>query len=297
MGRMGATTAANEGDACLEERRGIIAKIGRRCRVEDAPALDMLRPTGVGHGRKPQLWRGFAHLLDQAQNLRGAAAAVYAGYVYVQLGETAGHVGGRIAQYGHVVAGEGDLRYKGHVGRYAARCANGCLHFAEIAQGLDDDQIDPLYVVGIDQSGNLFGEGLDGLGHADPAQRRHMHPKRTDRARQQHRAEAAGDGAAGHRHGSAIDGAHLLFQPVFGQLKAVGAEAVRLQDVGAGGDVITMNVGDNGRLRDVQGIKTFVDGDTAPMQQRAHSAVQEQWAFGQPLFECLTIHRRPHTPA
>ncbi len=142
------------------------------------------------------------------------------------------HPGGRIAQQGAVVAGEG---HRGHH-RQVADLAGGRDGFAQlvqVAEGLQDQQIRP----GLGQGRDLLGEGLAGLLGLDAAERRQAHPQRADVAGHQHLPEGRHRHPARQLHPGPVDLGDLVLQAVRGQLVAVGAEGVGLDDLRPGLDV------------------------------------------------------------
>ena len=76
-----------------------------------------------------------------------------------------------------------------------------------------------------------------------------------------------------------VDRLHLVAEAEAGQLDAVGAERVGLDDVRAGLHVLGVHLGDQGRLRQVQPVEAAVDEDALGVQQRAHRAVADQHAL------------------
>ena len=120
----GAAAAADQARAGFPEGQGILAKILGRGSIHDAPA-DLLRPPGVGHDREYAFWHGLTHLLEDAQDLMGAARAVDADQISPGSANITGHLGGTVAQQGAVVAGEGHGCDHGQVGSGFAGSLDG----------------------------------------------------------------------------------------------------------------------------------------------------------------------------
>ncbi len=116
---------------------------------------------------------------------------------------------------------------------WRAAC-NGFAQLVQVAEGLEDEQIGAGFSTGPD----LLGEGLAGLLGLDAAKGRQAHAQRADiagdAARRGRRRMTARRASSTPR---AVDLANLVFQAVQGQLEAVGAKGVGLDDLGAGFDV------------------------------------------------------------
>ena len=60
---------------------------------------------------------------------------------------------------------------------------------------------------------------------------------------------------------------------MIGQVEAVGAKRVGLDDVRPGVDIVTMDAGDDARVGDIDRIERLINGHPFAMQHRAKSAV------------------------
>ena len=77
---------------------------------------------------------------------------------------------------------------------------------------------------------------------------------------------------------SSLMRAQLVGQAEVGELEAVGAERVGLDDVGARVDVLAVHVGDEVRLREVQLVEAAIEEDAPRVEHRAHRAVADEHA-------------------
>jgi hypothetical protein len=84
-----------------------------------------------------------------------------------------------------------------------------------------------------------------------------------------------------------VDGADLIAQAVPVELEPVSAECVRLDHVGAGGDVGPMDALDEGCVRDVELIEAAIQEHAQLVQTGSHGAVEEHDAFGEDGWEIL----------
>ena len=106
-----------------------------------------------------------------------------------------------------------------------------------------------------------------------------------DRAGHEH--VAAGDlaGLAGQLRGAPVDEGRALGQSERREADAVGAEGVRLDDVGAGRDVLAMDGRHELRAAQHELVERGALRHAAAEEQRAHGAVEQQGARGEPLGE------------
>ncbi len=120
-----------------------------------------------------------------------------------------------------------------------ARRGDGLAHLVQVAEGLDDDQVD----AGVRQGRDLLGEGRREPPRAGRARKAPgappagRHPRRRALAGMQ-----IGPRRAGKLHTGAVDLGHLIIQAVGSQLEAVGAEGIGLDDLGAGFEIIAVNL-------------------------------------------------------
>jgi len=77
---------------------------------------------------------------------------------------------------------------------------------------------------------------------------------------------------------------------VLAELKAVGAKGVRLDEFGATGDVVQMNLADDFRAAEIQLVKTLVKCHTPGVEECAHGAVRQQDALLEAGQEWMRLH-------
>ena len=143
---------------------------------------------------------------------------------------------------------------------------------AEIREGLGDEAVHPAFEQGL----GLLAEGGDRLGLADRSERQEVLAERPDGAEHQHVAPHGLANVAREPHPRPVDLAHPALEPVDGELEAVGAERVGLQEVGAGGDVLLVNPLDGLRVVEVQHVEAGVEGHPPGVEHRAHGPVGEE---------------------
>ena len=93
-------------------------------------------------------------------------------------------------------------------------------------------------------------------------------------------SDAVAGRGAGDARGGAIELAHLILQPVLRELDAVRAEAVRLDDVGAGVDVLLVHLAHELRRADVQLVVTLIDEYAFAIEHRPHRPVEHDDGVG-----------------
>jgi hypothetical protein len=154
--------------------------------------------------------------------------------------------------------------------------ASGRFRLVERRHRLEEEEVDPalekalgLLPVGVpgllgpDVSDR--GEGLadrpDGAGHEGPPLRR-----------------LAGDPRA-----LPVDRPHLGVEPVGPELEPVGAERVGLDDVGAGLEVLVVDLADEAGVREVELVEAAVQEDPARVEHRAHGPVEHERPGREPV--------------
>ncbi len=165
--------------------------------------------------------------------------------------------------------------------RDAAHGANRREDLVQVAKRLEHEEIDAAF----DQRLGLLAERRLGLldGRAAPrldAERRAGRSIRppTPRLRAAVRAIA---------RALRVDETHGVGQAEVGQLEPVGAERVRLDDVGARAHVLRVHLGDQIRLREVQLVEAAVEEDALGVQHRPHRAVTDEHALFEGVEEPL----------
>ena len=94
-------------------------------------------------------------------------------------------------------------------------------------------------------------------------------------------------GLARQAHARLVDGLELLGEAVGGQARAVGAEGVGLDDLGAGLDVFFVDFLDQRGRGEVELIVAAVDEHTLPVQHGPHGAVGDESALRKLIAELL----------
>jgi len=195
--------------------------------------------------------------------------------------QVAGDAHRQVAEQRPVVFGEGhagdDRQLRGGFPRGGQRFQD----FQAVGEGLQQDGIR----AGPGQRRDLLAEGGAGVLRADAAVGPQAHAERPDRAGDV-KLRSGGLGGGPPRQGDArrIDGPDLRLQAEAGQLVAVGAEGVGLEQLRAGRQKAGVNGGDQLRAAQVQFIKAGVDGDAVLVQGGAHRAVGQDRGAGSEAF-------------
>ena len=212
---------------CMPEGQGIIAKVFRRSRVHDAPA-NLFRPTGVGHDRETRIRNGLAHLLEDAQDLVRSAGTIDADDISASFIEARATLAGsspnrvRSSRVKVMEAMTGKFGVDWHGGM------DGFADFVQVSHGLDDQQVDTCRLPGQRFVPRKLRGPVPACTRPKGARRT---PKRTDVTGNQNILERGHDDPAGQFNPGGIDFSHFIFQPMPGQLEAVGAKGVGLDDL------------------------------------------------------------------
>ena len=134
----------------------------------------------------------------------------------------------------------------------AAHRRDGGADLVEVAERLEDEQVH----AAVEQRPRLLAEVLLGLVHAGLAPRLDPDAQGTDGAGHVCLLARRVTGHARPRH---VDGVRLVGEAEGPELDAVGAERVGLDDVGAGPDVLQVDLGDQVGLGKVQRLEAAVD--------------------------------------
>ncbi len=208
--------------------------------------------------------------LDRLEHRRRPDAAVHADDVGVRF-ERRRELLGRRAVEAVAVLLDRHLRHDGQIADAADR-GDGGADLGQVAERFQHEEVDAAG----EQRLGLFAEVGLGFVPSGLAPRLDADAQRTDRA---------GDVRlpAGRRLGQPrpfeVDIAQLVGQAEAAQLDAVGAEGVRLDDIGPGPDVIPVHLGDLAGLGQVQRIKAPVDEHALRIEHRPHGAVAHEDAF------------------
>ena len=161
----------------------------------------------------------------------------------------------------------------GSVGTTARTARIGGADLAQVAERLEHEQVD----AALDERRGLFAEDRLGLVEAGLAPRLDADAERPDRAGD------VGLVARRVRARGARPATLIVVQPSVeaerGQLDAVGAERVGLDDVGAGAHVGLVHVGDEVGLREVQLVEAAIEEDALGVEHRPHRAVADEHAL------------------
>ena len=145
--------------------------------------------------------------------------------------------------------------------------------FIEVAESLEDQQIDPGFEQGIDlfaESGARFGEG-------SRSQRFDAHVERAHGAGD----ERAVGRLAGQPHAGQIDGLQLFGEAERAQTLPGGAERVGFQDLGARLGVLLMDLANHVRRGEVELIEAAIDEHAARVEHGTHRAIGHNHTAGQ----------------
>ncbi len=273
--------AADQPHVVLNEATRVRRHVFRRAEIDVAP-LDVARLSGVGLGRERARGDG-GHPFDGVEHRRRADRAVQPDdgrAARFQIRREA--LGRRAVQRVAVLLG-GHLRDDRPIGHAPHRVDRGA-DLVQVAERLEDEQID----AAIGQRLRLLAEIVARLVDAGLAPRFDAHAERSDRAGD---VGLLARGLARDLRALRVD----LVQPV-GQAERsepdpVRAERVGLDHVGAGAHVFLVYLGDQLRLREVQGVEALVDEDALGVQHRPHRAVADEHA----LVERLKKRRQQST--
>jgi len=205
-------------------RRELGEVLGRGVRVDHAPAAQAREPDVRQRGQRRAAVR--AHRLERGQRSVQARAVVRADRGELQRPQAGGRVGGGHAgeRLGALVEGQrGDDRQA----RDAANRFDRGFELVQVVEGLDHEKVDAAAV----QQGSLLREELDSLVRRDG-----QVAERSDRARDEDLTARDLARLARQLHACAVDALELVFEVELRELAPVGAEGVRLDQVGAGAD-------------------------------------------------------------
>ena len=162
-----------------------------------------------------------------------------------------------------------DLGDEGKLRIHVAASQHGLVQLFEVAEGFEHQQIDAAF----DERRGLFAKRRTRLVERSLAQRFDANAQRSHRSRNPG-IETLGrlPSQANARH---IDVAHAVHQAVPRQAKAVRAESVGFDDLGARLQIIVVDVADQLRLRQVQLVIAAVDEDALGIEQRPHGSIAE----------------------
>ena len=150
---------------------------------------------------------------------------------------------------------------------------HGLAQFVEVAERLEDQQVDAGFEQGID----LFAEGGARFGEGGGPERLDAHVERSHGAGD----ERAVGRFARQAHAGQVDGLQLFGEAERAQTLPGGAERVGFQDLGAGLGVLLMDLANHVRRREVELVEAAVDEHAARVQHGTHGAIGHDYAAGQ----------------
>ena len=279
MGRRRAAAAADDGAAGLEKAARPRGHVLGRAEVDVAPVHDGRR-AGVRHRRELRRAHDGGHPLQRVEHGLRALAAVRAHERYAESLQLAHRVLGRVAVDRVARLGEGQAHADRHRRVECARRGERGLRLVERRHRLEEQQVDPALEQALDllvvRRLRLIRRDVPdrGEGLADRS-----HGSRHERAAARRLTRDAGP--------LAVDLAHVRLEAVRPELEAVGAERVRLDHVGAGVEVLLVDLPHESGVREVQLVEAAVEEDAARVEHRAHRPVEDDRPGGEPVEERL----------
>ena len=267
--RRRAAAAADQTHALLREAARIRGEIFRRGQV-DVPPLDVARPARVRLRREPRP-RHRRHPLDGLEHVRRPDAAVDADHIRAAPLHLRRELLRRRSVEAVAVVLDRHLRDDRQL-RDAAHRGNRGADLVQIAEGLQNEEVDAPF----DERLRLLPEVRFGLVGAHLAPRLDAHAEWPHGARH---VRLIARGLLRDARAFDIDLAHLVAQTERPQLDAVGAERVGLEHVGAGADVVLMDLRHRVGRHDVQRVEAAVDEHALRVEHRPHRAVADEHAF------------------
>ena len=264
LGR-GAAATADQAHADVHEVVHEVRHVLRRAQI-DVAAFDRARNAGIRLRRQRRGSDG-ANALQGVQHGHRTYAAVAANDVGAPGFQLRAVVLGTGSVEAVAVFVDGDLRHDRQLGIDVARRQDRLMQLLEIAEGLQDHQVDALFV----QRGNLLAEGLAGFGQGDLAQRLDAHTKRSDGSG--HVGVKVLGRLAGQASAMAVDLDQFVHTSVPRQAKRIRAEGVCFYDLGSGLQIVLMNAADQVGRRQVQLVVAAIDENALGIQQGTHGAV------------------------
>ena len=263
--------AADDADVVKNEAPRVGRHVLRRAEIDVAP-LDIARLSGVRLSRQTQLRHG-RHPLDRLEHRRRPDGAVDAENRRAPALQLRRELLRRRAVERVAVLFGRHLRDDRPIGHAAHRVDRGA-DLVHVAERLEDEQVD----AAVGQRLRLLAEVLARFVDAGLSPRLDPDAERPDRAGDVGLAACRG-GAARDPRPLDVDRLELVGETERAELEAVRAEGIGLDDVGAGAEVVPVNVRDELRLRQVERIEALVDEDPLRVQHRPHRAVADEHAI------------------
>lgn len=174
-----------------------------------------------------------------------------------------------MAEGSGTVLPEGHLSDQREARGHRASREDGLTDLGQAAEGLQQDEIDPR----LGERGDLLGERRPGLVDADAAEGHEVAAQRPHRAGDEGRGAHSAARLAGQGHPGPVDLCHPVAQAVLGQLEAIGAEGVGLEQLRSGLQMTTMNSRRQLRRAEVDGVEAIVERDALGVEHRAHGTI------------------------
>ena len=261
-------------------------------------AVDHRGEPGVGQHRD-----GYSAVLGEVANvlthLRGASCAVEPDDIGPHRVEGAERCGD-LCSGQHAPGGlDGHLGLDRHLASDPFHRPSNAVHrrldAEQVELGFDDEQVDPAF----EEADSLFLVEVAQRGVGDLSERRELGAgshRSGDESRTVGGGERVGHVAGGTCRGE-VDLVGSVLQVVFAERNAECAEAVRLDDIRAGGEVVGVHLGDDVGPGDRQKVGAPVEGLTAEvvggqadlLQVGARGAIEDHDAFAQKLQVRVTV--------
>ena len=240
-----------------------------------------LREAHVGHGRKRAV--PSSESLQHGQQRLGAERAIDTDDLHIFLGQAGRRIGrARAAQCG-ALFGKSQLGHNGKRGKRAHR-VNGRKQHLDIGESL---QYEEIHAALLERLGLL---AID-FKHLFAGRLAHFRSdgQRPDRAGDQHLMRGGFAGLAGNLHAAMIDLGDLIGEAERGELGAIGAEGIGLNNLRAGLDIGLMNAKDCLGLGGVQLLKAALRADGLK-QHGTHGAIGDEYGRFDSLLEICDFH-------
>src|SRR5262245_57031401 len=173
--------------------------------------------------------------------------------------------------------------------RYRANRPYSCEELVHVEKGLKDEQVD---ATGLECPG-LVGECRGGFLYACFAPRFDAHTEWADRPGN---PRPISRHALRETRALLVDEHQLVRKTEVAQLETIGAEGVRLDDICARRQVLTMDVGHQIRLRQIQLVEAAVQEDPFAIEHCPHGAIADEHALIESLEEALHEERALDPP-
>ncbi len=179
-----------------------------------------------------------------------------------EVGPEAGRIG---SESGSAIVADGHLGDDRQVA-FGTNRGNGRADLIDVAEGFQQESIDSTG----EEAAHLAGKGLTRLVHPETPEGLEPHSQRADGPGD---CSPVAGGITREPGSGGVDALGLVGEPVACQLHGVGAEGVGLQEVGAGAEVLAMDVPNQVGLPQVQFVVADVEEDAPGVKHGAHRAI------------------------